>query len=577
MSVAVDVPAAARLASRRRRRAVWALAGVEGRRLLRHPLVLAGAVASLAVFGKDTWSQAPVLQFDDVLLVGTMLWFAAGVFLAANLAALRSRRHRTDELYEGMPVERSERVLGHLLSIAWPAAAAAVLVGGQLLYLVALGSVGTPSTLELLACPAIVAVLGALGVFLAVWLPSTFVAAVVAVVVAAAQVVLLGQAAAGVQITLTGHMILGQPRVAWLGLWVPEIAAPEVLSRPTAWHLVYFLALAGALGAGSLVRLDARRARAVLAVAVAVAVLAGMAETRPVSAMERAALSARVLHPARFEVCRRSGSVRYCAFPGYAGWIPRWERVVQGVLADVPASVRDRGFTVRQFIWDFGGDVTPGLVRAYYDADFGPLVRSALGSDAGVNPGTQWGRAAAGEAYDLGLALETASKMVGLATSPTSQPSAVMGCQAYGQARGVVSLWLAGESTPGAGTVLAPQQAANPELQSEHGYIAYQGDATWWLSQDTGLAGGGSAPAFGYADAAYALQLMARPRAEVRSVIDAHWAELTDPSAPSSLVVRLLGLRPVPTPAEWMRSHGASPQTIQDVLSGVQDTTPACR
>jgi len=87
-------------------RATWAMARFEGRRLLRHPLFVLGAIVSVGLFGFVTWKAAPVLQADAILIGGCLLPTAAMTLLAANLAVLRSHRHGTDELYDGLATTR---------------------------------------------------------------------------------------------------------------------------------------------------------------------------------------------------------------------------------------------------------------------------------------------------------------------------------------------------------------------------------------------------------------------------------------------------------------------------------------
>src|SRR5207253_1374204 len=96
----------------------------------------------------------------------SLLPVAAGTFLAANLAALRSRRHRTDELYDSGVMTPADRTTGLLLALLWPVGISAVLAAGELISLLVRRPVGSPSVVELLVGPAIVLLGGTLGVAL---------------------------------------------------------------------------------------------------------------------------------------------------------------------------------------------------------------------------------------------------------------------------------------------------------------------------------------------------------------------------------------------------------------------------
>ena len=79
--------------------AVRALALVEARRLLAHPTVALGTAAGVAFFiGQAPTAEADFLSYKYA--VGVFLWpVVIGVFVAANLAASRSRRAGADELF----------------------------------------------------------------------------------------------------------------------------------------------------------------------------------------------------------------------------------------------------------------------------------------------------------------------------------------------------------------------------------------------------------------------------------------------------------------------------------------------
>ncbi len=138
-----------------------ALALAEGRRWLRHPLLLGGVAGALWVaFQVVATGQVPVLSRDDVEVGQALLALAAAALLVANLAGLRARRSGAEELLEALPAGTDLRAAGLLVSLAWPLALAVVLVGLDLAWLLALGAIGRPSIAELLVGPAAVALAG---------------------------------------------------------------------------------------------------------------------------------------------------------------------------------------------------------------------------------------------------------------------------------------------------------------------------------------------------------------------------------------------------------------------------------
>jgi len=108
--------AASRSVRHSRRSPVLALARVEGRWLLRHPIVLASLPFCAVAYFLLTMQQAPVLSRDDVSVAAALCPLAGAVFLAANLATTRSARHGADELFGSTVTAQNQRTLGHLLS-----------------------------------------------------------------------------------------------------------------------------------------------------------------------------------------------------------------------------------------------------------------------------------------------------------------------------------------------------------------------------------------------------------------------------------------------------------------------------
>jgi len=167
-----------------------ALAAGETRRLLLHPLFLAGlALTVVAIVAGRGWPG----QHQSFLLMGVaVLPVALGTFAAANLAAMRNRRAGAEELLDTLPAGRATRIGAQLLA---PLAAVAVAVvaiavayplfgAGDGLVVAVDGLRRQPHMVELAQGPLLVATLGAVGVALGrvVALPLLAVLAIVAVV-----------------------------------------------------------------------------------------------------------------------------------------------------------------------------------------------------------------------------------------------------------------------------------------------------------------------------------------------------------------------------------------------------------
>jgi hypothetical protein len=161
-------------------RVVLALTRTETRKLFRHPAFL-GALGLVAlVIGRGALGGALVggPNSGGTLLVVFVGLFAA-TLLSANLAALRSRRDRTDELFGSTPLSRDHRTAAHLLSVlAGPCTVALVLSAGAFfLRLDGRLIISFEPTLPLQGV-LVVAAFGAFAVALARWIPSILAAPV---------------------------------------------------------------------------------------------------------------------------------------------------------------------------------------------------------------------------------------------------------------------------------------------------------------------------------------------------------------------------------------------------------------
>lgn len=263
------------------------LARVEGRRLLRHPVVLVALVLSAA------WTIAfsRLVGGDYFAAAGPGLLPLLAALVATNLAALRSRRSDTDELYESLPSPARTRTLAHLLSLGWLFAACSVFVAAVLAGLGGLdgfvidyaGTTAVPSVAELAQGPVAVTAVAALGIALARWIPFLPAAPVLA----------------------AGLVVFQLPATSWnlQGAWTwflplvnaaetpPDTSFPcapsgeamtwcgEPVFQTTAvgWHLTYLAGAGIAFGAVALLRHDRRpRTIAVAAAGLVLAAVAGV-------------------------------------------------------------------------------------------------------------------------------------------------------------------------------------------------------------------------------------------------------------------------------------------------------------
>jgi hypothetical protein len=170
-----------------------ALSIAEGKRVLRHPVLLAGA-ALAALLSIQPWLGGEPAQdwetqnYMTFLLGWAPLYFAA--FIAANTAALRERETTTAEMFRSSPTRYSERTLALMAAGLVPTALAAALAATQLSVIAEAGGITvgdqlvrvTPTVVEMALVPAITAAAFASGVALARTVKSRAFAAILGVV-----------------------------------------------------------------------------------------------------------------------------------------------------------------------------------------------------------------------------------------------------------------------------------------------------------------------------------------------------------------------------------------------------------
>jgi hypothetical protein len=237
---------------------IRALAGADGRRLLRHPAFLAGmamAVLGSVLFLVPVWTRGTATWDEEgwTTYVGAV-FLAILTMIATNLAALRDRREHTSEQHGTLPVEPVTRTAGLLRATAWPAVAA----GALMIVVVALAAwrgeiVTAAQAAQLVERVVAIVLLGVIGVALAVWLPRSFVA------------VLLAWAFVFVN--------PGEETASWRTL---VLFGGTGTLRFATWRLVYLVGLAGVVAVVALSRWE-RRAGLLIAGGVALAVVVAAA------------------------------------------------------------------------------------------------------------------------------------------------------------------------------------------------------------------------------------------------------------------------------------------------------------
>lgn len=542
------VPAPMRAARHRRTSVALALGRVEGRKLLRHPASLVGAVLALAVPVVASWTDVPVLNRYDALAVESLIPFGCGILIAAHLGTMRAQRHRTTELFDSVATSKSLMTTGHLIASAYAAAFALVLVLAELAYLKAIGGVTVPRPEIVLTGPALIAFAASLGVALGRWAPHLFIAPL-----ALAGIV-------GICTTLTTNTYAHDREL--LSLWVPSEVVNGTVSefsvRPYEWRLAYIAGLA--LVAAAAAFAHPRRHRVVAAgVGILLVIGTGYAGARTMEHLPRRTLIAEAEAASdelRDRACREHAAVRYCAFEGYESWIDRWRAPVEGVLAAVPAAARPVDLQIAQL---------PGDGQLDYDGGNAVLarrMRREMNRGTEVNPSFSWGRRADEGKSELALALAAAVRATAIDTRfrLTEADTAGMkkpqrfglkpgrryqSCTTLEQGRSIVALWLAARATPGTETAFRAVYSRSPYLADPDGGGTYFEPQLWGLDEYVYETIGWVAITWGTREAAYAVDLLQRDEAEVRAAIAADWPRLTDPATTTDEAAAILGLSPL--------------------------------
>lgn len=511
---------------------VRALTRFEARRLARHPSFLIGV--GLAVLLIRTAASGNILTDADGDVALGLVPLAWATMIATNLTALRGRRDGTDELYGSAPSSPTARTLAHLLS-GWVAVAggAVVLLGWLALEWQRGGAIGSPNVAQLMVGPLVVAGAAAVGVLSARWAPHPL----VGVLLVPATIVVQGMLGSS-----------GSSPFRWM-TFVPDSRLEDghPFPGPVDWHVLYIVGTVVIAGVLAVARHGLRR-RVVLCLAGAVAFtgVAAIAQTRPLSDTEARRQAALLTHP-ELE-CETRAGVRYCAPEDFRVRFDQWEGPVQAVLARVPAQVRSRGLVVSMRDLNFVSNpdcvptprlqLLPEQVRAHVDPE---LVWPA---DGAVHPDKEWpwDQECSFRGDAVPLTVQVGAWAVGL---PPAQASTSSPCVASGQARSVVALWLAGQSTPGGAAALVEiGRASGPGPNVDFGESAN------WPSWGV---------AYAMSDLTVALSLLDRPADEVSRVVLDHWDRVVDPATSAGELAVLAGLPPTTAGTGVLPSGSSAP------------------
>ena len=500
-----------------------ALGRVEARELSRSPWFGVGVgfcVLLLALFGfvwvgEDTGTWDGQLQLSSWLA----LPMVGMVVLAVHRAVTRAARDHADELFDTCPTVPATRTAGFLLSAPLPMAILggflvvlgfAVVANGAQLY----GPIGFDSVADVAAAVVLGAGGVALGVALGRWVRFGL-APVVAVVAIGI---------AGIRLNTIGDTIGGS---GW-NRFVPLSTAPAVdgtppmfTDRPVWWHLGWIVGLTALVGVVALARHRSDRPVVMAgAVAVAVALTAGIGATRPLPTAAASRIAAAVAQPEADQECTVTGPVEICVFPIYRGALEDVTDRVAPIAAVLPA---DAGrVTVRQ-VYEGNLDELPPEVRRM-------LTEADLERPDGEVPLGFEGRLVELAGSDL------AYRVLGLPLEPGEDllPTVVAG-----EARGVVALWLATrgfDAEAAADTIADAERWSNAELED------CEEPALVWSRQDL----------------AAARAVLALPEDDVTRIVGDGWERWTDPRVGTDELLAALGLNTVGPFDEVVAQTGSS-------------------
>ncbi|MCO6502447.1 MAG: hypothetical protein J5I28_05140 [Acidimicrobiales bacterium] len=500
-----------------------------------------GALISLVLMISVHWGEAPVWERVSIGVAIPLVALGLGSILAASEMSYRLWRTDDSEAIDVLPASPRVRTGGQLAAVTALVLLGVGLQAAYMVYLLFQDPVGTISWWEVASGPAVVAVMALYGLAAGRWFPSAATGPVAVLVLVAAHVAL--------------NFVGG---LSWLAL-VPkwdmlssmEGPPPELAFRPTAIHVGYLAVLAGVFVCIALLRGRWRHGALIpltaLFVFLSLGIVLGVSQLGGPSEQEaEARVGSYVGENAEYE-CETRGIATYCAYPGYEGWIDEWAAAVEPVIAQMP-----------------DGEIQPLQVRQYplrwmdvlqLDEDLQTDIPSRfeglpyMGED--IRTGLWWGRGPGNlqtEAYPFGMSLGAAAWAVGLPTTPpeTSPDNPYYSaCHLSDQGRGIVAVWLAGQSSGTAHehihNVFEEYETRFPgRFEEFNGWIGDAQSYPWYRTE------------FTLAQFRYADQLLHRRNDEVAALVEANWETLIARETTIIEAVELLGLDPIEwQPVDW--------------------------
>lgn len=200
------------------------LARIEGRRLVIHPASLAGfgiAALGCAIVADGSRSDTRGLTDHGWVIYSAFALLADLVMVAANRIATRDRRYGLTEQHDAVPTTPTRRDAGVLVGLVAPLGVTLVALSLVIAYASSRAPVPGTEVAVLLSVLPLMLTLGALGVAVARWAPSPFVAPALA----------LG----------LYFWVPSDPQTPWQALMPLN---PGDDARTVGWHAVYLLGLA---------------------------------------------------------------------------------------------------------------------------------------------------------------------------------------------------------------------------------------------------------------------------------------------------------------------------------------------
>jgi hypothetical protein len=499
------------------------LARAEMRQLVRHPAFLIG-IAMTPLMGLASTSEEAVWAGLSPAISLSLVPLAWTVIVAANLLVLRPRRTAVDELFSSAPAPQPVRTAGSLFMAAPAAAVAAVLTLAIVVLALFNDPLGSVNVGDVAVGPLLVAGGAVVGVAVARFLPRPVFG------FAAAFAVSFIQARFFELDAWPWYRTEADPfRFLAFHVEPTSLRVDALEVRPSAWHLVYLVALIAMMACVALARSGVpRRLSAALAIAVFVVVGTGWIQTRPPSSARVAEMVSYVTSPREHQSCTVAGPTTLCAYPENRDRRDDWVERVGAVRALLPGSLSERRLDVIDRLPTIVGNSGCGPAPALESLP--PKVVAAVSADdawpadGAVHPGTANFPCGGHSTNELFTAVQVGSWAVGLPPSPHGPD---VRCSAQGQARAVVALWLGGAATPSATK-------------------SYKEIVTEFQAGPITFAGWSEPPMFGATfdadDMRLARALLALPVEHVQAGVSSAWDRLVDPATPSSAVADLFGI-----------------------------------